>query len=120
MDIGTILTWVVIAIVALAVIALLVWFCIKFFKMEPEERKELIIQFLIGLVSLAEDTFVGNGKGEEKAAWVEAQFNKTAPWFLKIVLALTRTANLKDLIEKAVIKAKGIEWDKFKKTNSVE
>jgi F0F1-type ATP synthase assembly protein I len=114
MDIGAILTWVVIAIVALAVVALLVWFCIKFFKMTPADRKELIVQFLVGLVTLAENTIVGSGKGQEKLAWVEQQFNATAPWFLKIVLLLTKTANLQELIELALEKAKNIEWDKFK------
>ena len=112
--------WLVIGIVAVIVAALLVHFIIKFFKMKPEERKELIIQFLIGLVSIAETEIVGSQKGVEKIVWVEEQFNKTAPWFLKVVLSLTKQANLYDLINIAVKKAKGIEWDKYKNTTSIE
>ena len=112
--------WLVVGIVTVIVAALLVHFVIKFFKMKPEERKELIVQFLIGLVSIAETEIVGSQKGVEKIAWVEEQFNKTAPWFLKIVLSLTKQANLNDLISIAVKKAKGIEWDKYKNTASIE
>lgn len=112
--------WLVVGIVAVIVAALLVHFIIKFFKMKPEERNELIVQFLIGLVSIAETEIVGSQKGVEKIAWVEEQFNKTAPWFLKIVLSLTKQANLNDLISIAVKKAKGIEWDKYKNTASIE
>ena len=106
--------WTVIGIAVAIVLALAVYFVIKFFKMKPEDRKELIIQFLIGLVTAAEEAFTGNGKGKEKLAWVEAQFNATAPWFLRIILALTKTADFTELVEKALAKAKGIEWDKFK------
>ena len=108
--------WSVIGVVAVIIAALLVYFVIKFFKMKPEERNELIVQFLVGLVSIAETEIVGSQKGLEKIAWVETQFNKTAPWFLKIVLLLTKQANLQDLITLAVNKAKGIEWDKYKTT----
>ena len=109
------LVWAVIGIAAAIVLVLVVLFVIKFFKMKPEERKELIIQFLIGLVTMAESAYVGQGLGKEKIAWVEEQFNKTAPWFLKMVLLLTKTADLNDLIDKALKKAKETEWDKFKK-----
>ena len=109
-----IMIWVIIGIIAIIALAFVVWFCIKFFKMKPEERNELIIQFLIGLVSVAETQIVGSQKGAEKVKLVEEQFNKTAPWFLKITLLLTKTASLQDLIEVAVKKAKTIEWDKYK------
>lgn len=113
------LVWCVIGFVALIVAIIAVCFIVKFFKMKPEDRKELIVQFLIGLVSVAETVYVGVGKGSEKIAWVEEQFNKTAPWFLKIVLSLTKTADLHDLIGKALDKAKAIEWDKYK-TKEIE
>ena len=114
--------WTIIGIAAAIILALVVCFVIKFIKMKPEERKELIIQFLIGLVSIAETEIIGSQKGKEKIDWVEEQFNKTAPWFLKLVLSLTKTADLNDLIEKALEKAKAVEWDKFKQTeeNSTE
>lgn len=109
-----ILVWVVIGLTAAVVLGLVIWFLIKFFKMKPEDRKELIVQFLIGLVTIAEKTIVGSKKGQEKIAWVEEQFKATAPWFLKVVLALTKTANLQGLAEIALNKAKDIEWDKYK------
>ena len=106
--------WTVVGIVAAIVLAILVCFVIKFFKMQPEDRKELIIQFLIGLVTTAEALYTESDKGKEKVAWVEEQFNATAPWFLKLVLMFTKTANLNELTEKALEKAKAIEWDKYK------
>lgn len=112
-----VIVWIIIGLVAIVALAAIVWFIIKFFKMKPEERKELIINFLIGLVSTAELAIEGSNTGKEKIAMVEEQFNKTAPWFLKIILTLTKTANLQDLIEKALAKAKSIEWDKYKNTN---
>lgn len=111
--------WTVIGVVAAIVLAILVYFVIKFFKMQPEDRKELIIQFLIGLVTTAEALYTESGKGKEKVAWVEGQFNATAPWFLKLVLMFTKTANLNELVEKALEKAKAVQWDK-NKTNIEE
>jgi F0F1-type ATP synthase assembly protein I len=109
-----IMVWIIVGIVAAIVLALVVCFLIKFFKMSPADRKELIVQFLIGLVTIAEKTIVGSKKGQEKIAWVEEQFKATAPWFLKVVLALTKTANFQELAEIALNKAKSIEWDKYK------
>ena len=110
-----VIIWIVIGLVCAAVIAALVFFIIKLVKMKPEEREEIIVQILIGLVTVAESYFEGEGRGEEKIAWVQEQFNKTAPWFVKIVLKLTKTADFNELVKKALEKAKTTEWDKFKK-----
>ena len=112
-----IVIWIIIGIVAVLAVVALVCFLVKFFKMKPEERKELIVEFLIGLVTLAEGYFDESGAGKEKAKWVEDKFNATAPWFLKIVLRLTKSADLHELIEKALDKAKTTLWDKNKKGN---
>lgn len=109
-----VIIWIIIGLVAAIALTAVIWFTIKFFKMKPEERKELIIQFLIGLVSIAETEIVGSQKAKEKIALVEKQFNATAPWFLKIVLTLTKSADLHELISEAVKRAKSIEWDKYK------
>lgn len=106
--------WTVIGIVAAIVLALAVYFVFRFFKMDAEDRKELIVQFLIGLVTTAEALYTESGKGKEKVAWVEEQFNATAPWFLKLVLMFTKTADLNELVEKALEKAKAVQWDKNK------
>lgn len=110
-----IIIWIIIGLVGLIAIAALTWFIIKVAKMKPEEREELIVQILIGLVTAAENYFVGEGRGQEKIAWVQEQFNKTAPWFVKIVLMVTKTADFNELVKKALEQAKATEWDKFKK-----
>lgn len=74
--------------------------------MSPEEREEFIVDFLVGLVTAAELAYEEHGKGSEKLKDVEEAFNKKAPWFLKILLAVTKTSSLDDLIEKALTKAK--------------
>ena len=110
-----IIVWIVIGLIALVAIAALIMLIIRIAKMKPEEREELIIQILVGLVTAAENYFVGEGRGQEKIAWVQEQFNKTAPWFVKIILMVTKTADFNDLVQKALKKAKTTEWDKFKK-----
>jgi hypothetical protein len=112
---GEFLVWLVIGLAAAAVLTAIIYFAVKFFKMTADERKELLVQFLIGLVTVVEPMFEKSGAGAEKVKWVEEQFNKTAPWFLKMVLSLTKTANLHDLIDKALEKAKSTVWDKNKK-----
>lgn len=109
------IVWIIIGLVALVVITALVILIIRIAKMKPEEREEVIIQILIGLVTAAENYFVGNQRGQEKIAWVQEQFNKTAPWFVKIIFAVTKTADFNDLVQKALEQAKNTEWDKFKK-----
>lgn len=103
--------WIVIGLIGLIAIVALVIFLIKFFKMSKEERKELIINFLTGLVTAAEDLYVEHGMGKEKIKMVQESFNKTAPWFLKIILILTKTADLDELIEVALARVKNT-WTK--------
>ena len=110
-----VIIWIIIGLVCVAAIAAVIWFIISFTKMTPEKREEIVVQILIGLVTAAENYFEGEGRGEEKIAWVQEQFNKTAPWFVKIVLKLTKTADFNELVKKALEKAKTTEWDKFKK-----
>ena len=110
-----VVVWVIIGLVALIAVACIVMLIIKISKMKPEEREDLIIQVLIGLVTAAENYFVGNQRGQEKIAWVQEQFNKTAPWFVKIILTVTKTIDFNDLVQKALEQAKNTEWDKFKK-----
>ena len=109
-----IIVWIIIGIVGLIAVVALTWFIVKLVKMKPEEREEIIVQILVGLVTVAENYFEGEGRGAEKIAWVQEQFNKTAPWFVKIVLMVTKTADFNELVKKALEKAKATEWDKFK------
>ena len=98
--------WVVIGVVAAIVLAIVIYYIVKIIKMAPEQREEFIIDFLVGLVTAAELAYEEHGKGSEKLKDVEEAFNKKAPWFLKILLAVTKTSSLDDLIEKALAKVK--------------
>lgn len=98
--------WIVIGIVAAIVLAVVIYYIVKIVKMAPEQREEAIIDFLVGLVTTAELAYKEHGKGSEKLKDVENAFNETAPWFLKIVLALTKSTSLDDCIEKALAKVK--------------
>ena len=75
--------WVIIGLFAVVALVAIIAFVIKFIKMKPEERKDLLIQFLIGLVSVAEIEIVGSQKGQEKIALVEEQFKKRELWEFK-------------------------------------
>ncbi len=98
MDVGF---WVVIGIVGAAALGFIIYYIIKIAKMTPEERKKLLVDWLVTAVNLAESE-LGSGHGEEKLAEVEAYFKKKAPWLLKIIYAISGEDNLKDLIEAAL------------------
>lgn len=105
------LVWVLIGVIAVAAIAILVAYIIKVVKLPVEERKELIINFLCGLITNAEDYFKEGGKGAEKLKMVEESFNKVAPWFLKLLLSTIGAENLNELIEIALERLKKT-WEK--------
>ena len=101
-----IVVWIIIGLIALVAIAAIVITIVKLAKMKPEERKELVVQFLVGLVTTAENYFIGSKRGQEKLAMVEQQFYKTAPWFIKLVFKFSGVDKITDLIEIALKKAK--------------
>ena len=101
-----ILIWVLYGLAAAIVIVFAVINIVKIAKMPTEERKERIIEFLMGLVAMAEEKWLDTGKGKEKLAWVEAEFSKRAPWLIKIILLVTKSADLHELIEKALERLK--------------
>ena len=98
------LVWVIIGIVAVALIVVAVVAVVKIAKMEPAKRKELVSDFLIGLVTNAEGMFTEHGKGAEKLAIVEEQFKKTAPWFLKLVYKFSGCETLDEVVKMALKK----------------
>ena len=110
----TILVWVVIGLALVAAVVFAVVVIIKVAKLPKDERKTLIVQFLLGLVTYAESYFTGSGRGVEKLAWVEEQFNKRAPWFLKIVLMLLGKSTFAQLVDEALELAKNTLWDAAK------
>lgn len=89
------------AIIAIAILGFVIFKFVKFFKMPKEEKKKIIISYLAGLVTLAEDK-IGSGHGEEKLAEVEKYFKENAGITYKMILKVFGKENLKDLIEEAL------------------
>ena len=93
--------WVILAIIVIAIAAAAIY-VVRIVKMSPEERKQLIMQWLIGAVTIAENAITENGAGVEKMEMVVSNFKKKAPLTCKIIMKITKTENLTDLIEKAL------------------
>lgn len=98
--------WIIIGLVCAGVLAFVIYYLVKFFKLSKEERTALIKTYLKGAIALAEQEIVGNKKGEERLAMVEEYFKEHAPWFLKALLLITGKDSLKDLIEEALKEVK--------------
>lgn len=96
------LSWVIIAVAALVALGFAIWKIIQIVRMSPEERKEIIKQWLIGAVVAAESAIKESGAGKEKMALVKEQFETKAPFIYKILMRVTNDAELEDLIEKAL------------------
>ena len=100
-----ILMWTIIIAVLVAVIGYIVYQIIKISKMPAEQRKEMLIIYLKGLVCAAERA-IGDGNGPIKLQQVEEYFHKNASWFIKGLLFVTGTESLHDLIEVALKEVK--------------
>ena len=111
-----IIMWIIIGIVCAAILAFVIYLIVRICKMKPEKRKELLLNFLKGAVVAAEE-YIGSGHGDEKLQYVEDYFNKNAPWFLKILFAISGQNNLKSLIEEALDAVEG-SFGKKKNTNT--
>ena len=70
--------------VVLAFLSYLVPQIIKFCKMSKDDKRKLLLTYLAGLVTMAEDK-IGAGHGAEKLAEVENYFNTYAGLFYKII-----------------------------------
>ena len=111
-----IIMWVIIGIVCAAILTFAIYLIVRICKMKPEERRELLLNFLKGAVVAAEE-YIGSGHGDEKLQYVEEYFKKKAPWFLKILFAISGQNNLKSLIEEALDAVEG-SFGKKKNTNT--
>lgn len=96
-----IMMWVFIGLFGAAILGILIYYIIKIFKSSPEQRKKLILDFLIELVKLAQDE-IESDSSVEVIDKIEKLFKEKASWFLKIVLLVTQKANLKELIQEAL------------------
>lgn len=108
--------WIIIGVVCAAILAFVIYLIVRICKMKPEKRKELLLNFLKGAVVAAEE-YIGSGHGDEKLQYVEDYFNKNAPWFLKILFAISGQNDLKSLIEEALDAVEG-SFGKKKNTNT--
>ena len=73
----------------------------KFCKMSKDDKRKLLLTYLAGLVTMAEDK-IGAGHGAEKLAEVENYFKAHAGLFYKMILRVFGKENLKGLIEEAL------------------
>ncbi len=73
----------------------------KFCKMPEDDKRKLLLTYLAGLVTMAEDK-IGAGHGAEKLAEVENYFNTHAGPYYKMILKAFGKENLKGLIEEAL------------------
>ena len=87
--------------VVLAFLSYLATQIVKFCKMSKEDKRKLLLTYLAGLVTMAEDK-IGAGHGAEKLAEVENYFNTHAGPYYKMILRVFGKENLKGLIEEAL------------------
>ena len=100
-----IIIYIVFGLLCSGVLAYLIINIVKFSKMKPEERKEMVVTYLKGLVTYAEKE-LGSGKGAEKLKLVEDMFKKKAPMIYKMLLKATGVKDIKELIEVALAEVK--------------
>ena len=93
--------WIVFAVLAVAILAIVIVRAVEIFKMSPDERKKALVTYIKGLVALAEAE-IGSGHGQEKQKKKKKWFKEKAPLVLKICLSLFGKENLKELIELAL------------------
>ena len=87
--------------VVLAFLSYIVPKIIKFCKMSKDDKRKLLLTYLAGLVTMAEDK-IGAGRGAEKMAEVENYFKTHAGLCYKMILKAFGKENLKGLIEEAL------------------
>ena len=87
--------------VVLAFLSYLATQIVKFCKMSKDDKRKLLLTYLAGLVTMAEDK-IGAGHGAEKLAEVENYFNTHAGPYYKMILKVFGKENLKGLIEEAL------------------
>ena len=100
-----IIVYIVFGLLCVGVLAYLIVNIVEFYKMKPEERKEMVVTYLKGLVAYAEKT-LGSGKGAEKLKLVEDMFKKKAPMIYKILLKAIGVKDITELIEVALEEVK--------------
>lgn len=93
--------YIVLGGIILTIVGFIVYKIIQIVKLPQDEKRELIITYLKGLVALAEKS-LGEKRGQEKLQMVENYFKEKAPFVYKILLNFLKEDALSDLIEKAL------------------
>lgn len=97
-----IILYIVLGVICAAILGIAIYKIVRFCKMSSEEKKQVLITYLKGLVAFAESQIIEQGKGAEKLQLVEDTFKKKAPMVYKIILEIVGVDNLKGLIEVAL------------------
>lgn len=100
-----ILGYIFLGAICLVCLIYIIYKIVKFCKMTPDEKKEVLVIYLKGLVAFAEQS-IGAGHGAEKLALVEEYFMTKAPTFYKLLLFAIGADNLTELIEIALKEVK--------------
>ena len=84
----------------------------KFIMCSPEQRKELIINWLTGAVVTAQNLIVEKSDKANKAKFEQVlnEFKTNAPWLYKLFIKYTKDLTLEELIEKALEQVKNTKF----------
>ena len=94
--------WIILGIVAALALGFVIWKIVTLVKMPKEQRKQVIKDWIISAVVLAEDAFDESGMGEQKMQTVLEKFAKKAPITCKILLKITKDLKLEDIVDEAL------------------
>ena len=104
----------IILLIILGVVALgaATFFIIRFFKMDDEKKKELIIKWLTGAVVTAQNliTEKSDTANKEKFEQVLREFKKNAPLTYKLFAKFSKNINIEELIEAALTTLKNTKF----------
>ena len=100
-----IIIYILFGLICVGFLAYLIVNIVKFSKMKPEERKEMVVTYLKGLVAYAEKK-LGSGNGADKLKLVEDMFKKKAPMIYKMLLKAIGVKDIKELVEIALAEVK--------------
>lgn len=96
-----IVMWIIIGVLGAVILGFLIYKGVVIIKMSPEDRKKVLVSYLVSLVNAAEGE-IGAGHGKEKLEQVEKWFLEKAPFAYRIILKLVGKENLQELIELAL------------------
>lgn len=101
-----VIMWIIIGVVGAVFLGFVIYTIVKICKLSKEERRELIVTYLKGIIAKAEQEVTKSGAGAEKLKLVEEYFEQKAPWFLKILLTITGKQHLDEMIEEGLLQLK--------------